>query len=275
MTDTSQRFGVDLGLGKHQDYQDHYNPELLQPIARQACRQHLPINQFNGVDVWTAYELSWLDKQGKPCVAMAEFSIPATSPNIIESKSFKYYLNSFNQTMIERDDLIATLKRDLSAAAGSEISLTVTSLNDYQQAPMMLDDFTCVDELALERPIYSPDAGLLTARPQGEYQTVNFCSHLLKSNCPVTGQPDWASVWVSAQSTTLSAADFLAYIVSYRNHQDFHENCVEQMYCDIQAACKPRSLWVYARYTRRGGLDINPFRSSKEQPVPLIKAARQ
>lgn len=275
MTDTPHRFGVDLGLGKHQDYQDQYNPELLQPIARDICRQHLPQNNFNGVDIWTAYELSWLDHNGKPNAAIAEFSIPANSPNIIESKSFKYYLNSFNQTKINQSELASTLERDLSKAAGSDVTLKITALNDYQHPPQMLEGFSCVDELELLTPAYSPDKTLLTASPLSEYQTVNYCSHLLKSNCPVTGQPDWASVWVSAQSTTLSAEDFLAYIVSYRNHQDFHENCVEQMYCDIQAACKPKSLWVYARYTRRGGLDINPFRCSRDMPAPFLKAARQ
>ena len=276
MTDNN-RFGLELGLGKQQAYQDQYNPALLQPIARDICRQHLAVDTFNGVDIWTGYELSWLDLTGKPRVAIAEFSFPANSSHIIESKSFKYYLNSFNQTPINDDELAQKLKHDLSLAAGGDVGINITALNDYQHPPTQLTGFTCVDDLALPSPCYTPAQNLLIAQPvstdKNTAQRLN--SHLLKSNCPVTGQPDWASVWLEIEGAKLREESFLAYIVSYRGHQDFHENCVEQMYCDIWQALKPTSLWIYARYTRRGGLDINPFRCSHTQQPPAVKAARQ
>lgn len=293
MTDTqdtkehNNRFGLELALGQQQAYQDQYNPALLQPIARSICREHLPLQalpnqQFKGVDVWTGYELSWLDETGKPCAAIAEFNVPANSPNIIESKSFKYYLNSFNQTRISQIQLEKTLIKDLTQAAGQPVGLKVIGLNDYQHPPTRIQGFTCVDDLALVNPSYTPSATLLqptalatsdNAAPHTTKQ--QLFSHLLKSNCPVTGQPDWASVWIEIEGAAITPASFLAYIVSYRGHQDFHENCVEQMYCDLWQTLKPSSLWVYARYTRRGGLDINPFRSSHNQMPPSIKGARQ
>lgn len=272
MTDNN-RFGLELALGKQQAYQDQYNPTLLQPIARDICRQHLPTQAFKGVDIWTGYELSWLDLTGKPRVAVAEFTFSANSSHIVESKSFKYYLNSFNQTQITDEGIAQKLQQDLTLASGGKVDITITALDDYQHPATQLTRFTCVDNLALASPCYTPSQHLLTATPSDETQRLN--SHLLKSNCPVTGQPDWASVWIEIEGAKLQEESFLAYIVSYRGHQDFHENCVEQMYCDIWQTLKPSALWVYARYTRRGGLDINPFRCSHQQTPPNLKAARQ
>ncbi|MDZ7924289.1 MAG: NADPH-dependent 7-cyano-7-deazaguanine reductase QueF [Marinagarivorans sp.] len=270
----SARFGDDLGLGKHQDYPDQYNPELLQPIARELCRQHLPQLSFKGVDIWTGYELSWLDEHGKPKVAIAEFSVPAESTHIIESKSFKYYLNSFNQTRISQSELINHLSFDLSEAAGAQVNIQLFTMDQYQHPPSQLPGFQCVDNLALAKPCYQPNADFLqpiSISPKAQ----QLCSHLLKSNCPVTGQPDWASLWISIEGVSLKPEDFLAYVVSFRGHQDFHENCVEQIYCDLWQQLSPSALWVYARYTRRGGLDINPFRSNIKMQPPKVKGARQ
>lgn len=275
MNEPNNRFGIELGLGKHQAYEDKYNPELLQPIAREICRQHLPINHFSGVDIWTGYELSWLDSTGKPRVAVAQFEIPADSSHIIESKSFKYYLNSFNQTVITNTELKRRLAQDLSRAAGATVAVEVTELSTYGNPPLQLQDFSCIDDLHLTAPCYSPNAQLLKPADGSTETPQKLYSHLLKSNCPVTGQPDWASVWVNIEGTHLQPESLLAYIVSYREHQDFHENCVEQIYCDIWHTLKPRELWVYARYTRRGGLDINPYRCSHNQAPPALKAARQ
>lgn len=276
MATLHNRFGVDLNLGKHQDYQDKYNPELLQPIARELCRQHLPLQVFNGVDIWTGYELSWLDEEGKPKVAIAEFSVPANSTNIIESKSFKYYLNSFNQTRLKATQLIAALTRDLTQAAGHPVTITLHNMADYAHPPSQLKGFECVDDYPLHNPSYQPNPALLLAGQGGHSApTQQLCSHLLKSNCPVTGQPDWASLWVHIEGAEIKPEDFLAYVVSYRGHQDFHENCVEQIYCDLWQQLNPSALWVYARYTRRGGLDINPFRCSHAQAIPNVKGARQ
>ena len=272
MTFNSSKYGVELALGQQQAYPDSYDPTLLQAIERNICRQHLPQKSFKGTDIWTAYELSWLDPNGKPVVAIAEFHIPASSPHIIESKSFKYYLNSFNQTRICREQLVDQLQQDLSTAAGQKVELKLHKLDEYQAAPYALAEFKCVDELSLDTPHYTPDASLLLA---GDNASSQLCSHLLKSNCPVTGQPDWASIWVNMEGASLTPESFLAYIVSYRGHQDFHENCVEQIYCDLQQQLKPAELWVYARYTRRGGLDINPFRASSDIALPAIKGVRQ
>lgn len=272
---TNNRFGLDLGLGKSQDYPDSYDATLLQAIPRTLCRQNLPRQHFYGVDIWTGYELSWLDSLGKPQVAIAEFTIPASSQNIIESKSFKYYLNSFNQTCMGVDTLQDKLIEDLSRTVGQAVAVTLTALDDYRHPPSQLDQFECVDNYPLSNAIYTPSPDRLL-KQESDNNVQQLCSHLLKSNCPVTGQPDWASVWVSIKGAMLKPEDFLAYIVSYRGHQDFHENCVEQMYCDLTQALNPKELWVYARYTRRGGLDINPFRASHDNlTVPYIKGARQ
>jgi 7-cyano-7-deazaguanine reductase len=273
MTDIKSPFGMDLKLGKQQVYQDQYNPALLQPIARSLCREQLAIQTFNGIDIWTSHELSWLDPDGKPQVAIAEFAIPVNSSNLIESKSFKYYLNSFNQTRLDEQELHKRIVYDLSLAADGNVTLNIISLDNYQSAPTQLADFICVDELPLTSPNYTPDPNLI--RPANHHGNQKLVSHLLKSNCPVTGQPDWASVWLEIEGQTINEESLLAYLVSYRNHQDFHENCVEQMYCDIWTRLQPCSLWIYARYTRRGGLDINPFRASHQQRPPNVRGARQ
>ncbi len=269
-----------ISLGKQQTYETEYNPKLLQAVARGLCRAQLVETQFVGEDVWTGYELSWLNTQGKPVVASAEFFVPCDSPNIIESKSFKYYLNSFNQSRFENLAAVERcLKQDLSHCAGAPVGLKLYTLDQFlaRKAKAHAALGECVDDLPVACAQYSPEARILELDavkhpPEGERVLV---SHLLKSNCPVTGQPDWASVWVGMAGAYCTRESFLRYVVSFRGHQDFHEHCVERMYNDIWAHIQPAALWVYARYTRRGGLDINPFRASQNQVRPDVFGVRQ
>lgn len=263
-------YGKPVHLGQQQAYSEQYDASLLQPIERSICRAQLPIKTFSGVDLWTAFEVSWLDAKGKPCVAALEFEFPANSSHIIESKSFKYYLNSFNQTRLSsKEELIQRLLSDLSSAAGGQVMV-----REYVPPEAMgLAQQVLLDELALVEPVYSPAPELLSANGAQVHEVV--CSHLLKTNCPVTGQPDWASLWIGYEGAQIDHNGLLAYIVSFRQQQDFHENCVEHIYCDLWQRCAPRRLWVYARYTRRGGLDINPLRSSEPMAAPKLRGFRQ
>jgi len=255
-------------LGKATEYQSHYAPELLYPIPRQLKRSEIGIADaalpFVGDDLWNAYELSWLNAKGKPVVAVGTFRVPASSPNLIESKSFKLYLNSFNQTTFASLEAVsAAMTRDLSAAAGSPVAVALESLSQRPQALIGTPDGVLLDELDIACDRYQPAPELLTNRP-GEAVEETLYSHLLKSNCLVTGQPDWAMVVIRYRGTPIDRAGLLRYIVSFRNHNEFHEQCVERIFTDIQQRCRPDALAVYARYTRRGGLDINPFRSIDE-----------
>ena len=255
-------------LGKSSEYLDTYTPSLLFPIPRAAKWAELGLTAetlpYRWVDVWNCFELSWLLPSGKPVVAIGEFAIPADSPNIIESKSFKLYLNSLNQTVFEkREALQETLARDLSAAAAAPVSVRLRSLADVQAEGIAGLPGQCIDELemAIERYAH-PSPELLRCDPERRVEEV-LHSNLLKSNCPVTGQPDWGSLVVDYRGPALDPASLLAYVVSFRQHADFHEQCVERIFLDLQRLLQPESLTVYARYVRRGGLDINPYRSTE------------
>jgi 7-cyano-7-deazaguanine reductase len=263
-----------IKLGQSQDYVEHYDPQLLVAVPRALSRK-ADYPDFYGVDLWTAYEISWLSAGGKPQVAIGEFSVPAFSPNLIESKSFKYYLNSFNQTQLNsREELQQTLERDLSRVAGASVEVRLRTLDEYAQKRMQRSlPAALLDDLPLSEVQYQPSVDVLQLA-QKTFTGVWY-SHLLKSNCPVTGQPDWASVWIGWQGRSLEPESLLRYIISYRQHQDFHENCVERIYADLLSVGQPQDLWVYARYTRRGGLDINPFRSMRPMQIPTVVAARQ
>lgn len=255
-------------LGKATEYQSHYAPELLFPIPRQLKRSELGIADaalpFVGEDLWNAYELSWLNAKGKPVVAVGTFRVPASSPNLIESKSFKLYLNSFNQSSFSSLEAVAAaMNRDLSAAAGSPVAVALEPLSQRPQATIGIPDGILLDDLDIACDRYQPAPDLLIHLP-GEAIEETLYSHLLKSNCLVTGQPDWAMVVIRYRGAPIDRAGLLRYIVSFRNHNEFHEQCVERIFTDIQQRCRPEALAVYARYTRRGGLDINPFRSSDE-----------
>ncbi|MCP1647773.1 NADPH-dependent 7-cyano-7-deazaguanine reductase QueF [Pseudomonas nitroreducens] len=254
-------------LGKSSEYVSTYAPELLFPISRTTKWAELGLTAdtlpYQGVDLWNCYELSWLTASGKPVVAIGEFSIPAQSPNIIESKSFKLYLNSLNQTAFDNAEAVrAVMERDLSAAAGVPVGVRVRGLDEVAGEGVAVIQGTCVDNLDVAVESYDhPRPELLRCDDTRRVDEVLY-SHLLKSNCPVTGQPDWGTLVVEYSGPALDAASLLAYVVSFRQHQDFHEQCVERIYLDLQRLLQPARLTVYARYVRRGGLDINPYRSS-------------
>ena len=268
-------------LGKSTEYREHYAPELLFPVPRAAKRAEIGVREtalpFVGEDLWNAYELSWLDPRGKPVVALAEFRVPATSPHLIESKSFKLYLNAFNQERIADPDALSTiLQRDLSAAAGAPVGVNIMPLNSRPTRVIAAPPGELLDTLDIAIDTYSPAPQLLMADANGPAVEETLHSNLLKSNCLVTGQPDWGSVVVRYRGPKIDHAGLLRYIVSFRQHNEFHEQCVERMFTDISARCRPERLEVWARYTRRGGLDINPWRSSHPtSPPPNLADIRQ
>lgn len=269
----------DLPLGKQTDYVAEYMPSLLRPIQRTESRKLLGLDgkalPFMGMDIWTAYEMSWLDEKGKPQVGVCEFRFPCQSPAIIESKSFKLYLNSFNQTPFHGPrEVIAALETDLSAAADAPVIVQLLPLAQALQRGLGHYTGEPLDHLDVEVQDYQPNPNLLICDQPTSYVNESLNSDLLKSNCPVTGQPDWASVYIEYQGAAINREGLLKYIISFRQHQDFHESCVERMFTDIMAQCGPERLTVYARYTRRGGLDINPYRSTgigEPQDVRLVR----
>jgi 7-cyano-7-deazaguanine reductase len=267
-------------LGKNSAYQTEYAPELLFPIPRQQKRDELGLTgtlPFFGVDIWNAYELSWLNMRGKPQVAIATFTVPADSPNIVESKSFKLYLNSFNQTRLANTDaLLALLRDDLSNAFGAPVHAALTLPEEFGKLKMGELDGLLIDRLDVEIDNYSPSPELLKANRDEAAVEETLVSHLLKSNCLVTGQPDWGSVQIRYVGPQIDQESLLRYLIGFREHNEFHEQCVERIFTDILRQCKPNKLAVYARYTRRGGLDINPWRTnfSSAKP-PNLRAARQ
>lgn len=267
-------------LGKSSEYIATYTPSLLFPIPRAAKWAELGLTAqtlpYKGVDFWNCYELSWLLPSGKPVVAIAEFSIPADSPNIIESKSFKLYLNSLNQTAFDGAALVqATLEKDLSAAAGKPVGVRIRNLAEIEEEGVAVLPGMCIDELDIIVSSYDQPQPELLRCDDSQVIEEAVHSHLLKSNCPVTSQPDWGSVVVEYRGAALDHASLLAYIVSFRQHSDFHEQCVERIFLDLQRLLKPEKLTVYARYVRRGGLDINPYRSTEVLDVANRRLARQ
>jgi 7-cyano-7-deazaguanine reductase len=270
-------------LGKSSAYQSQYAPELLFPIARQQKRDELGLfadagtMPFFGVDIWNAYELSWLNMRGKPQVAIATITVPADSPNIVESKSFKLYLNSFNQTRLAGPDaLLALLRDDLSDGFGAPVHVTLTSPEAFDAIKMGELDGVLLDRLDVEIDGYSPSPELLGADHENGQVEETLVSHLLKSNCLVTGQPDWGTVQIRYVGPQIDQEGLLKYLIGFREHNEFHEQCVERIFMDVLRQCKPTKLAVYARYTRRGGLDINPWRAnfSTGKP-PNLRGARQ
>ena len=253
---------------------------------------------FVGADLWTAYEVSWLNVKGKPQVAVGKSVVPTESTHIIESKSFKLYLNSFNNTRLpEKEDpkdpngvqaLLARLRKDLSAGIWqgqviqSQIEVELVLPHEFAKETVQELEGINLDELDIECTQYQPDPTLLQADFDQAPVTQSLTSNLLKSNCLVTGQPDWGSVCITYTGPPISQAGLLRYIVSFRNHNEFHEQCVERIFMDITCQCKPIKLTVYARYTRRGGLDINPWRTSRPRdeetsgvPPPNVRNVRQ
>ncbi|WP_372017280.1 NADPH-dependent 7-cyano-7-deazaguanine reductase QueF [Pseudoxanthomonas sp. 10H] len=258
----------DSSLGREVAYPTGYDPSLLFPIPRAGARAELGVAggplPFAGHDRWHAYELSWLDRRGKPRVATATLQVPATSPNLVESKSLKLYLNSLNATRFDDDDALrARIAADLSACAGAPVAVA------FGLPPMApADAGESLDGIDADFDAYGPpDAGHLSA-DEGARVDEYLRSDLLKSNCPVTGQPDWASVHLRYRGPRIDRTGLLRYLVSFREHAEFHEQCVERIFLDVLARCRPAQLSVEARYTRRGGLDINPWRATAGLPAP-------
>ncbi len=255
-------------LGQPTSYINTYTPGLLAPIARHAPRD------FFGYDLWHAYEVSWLNLQGKPLASVAEFIFPCSSPYLIESKSFKLYLNSFNHTPIKSSQALEQLLiKDLSLACGAPVSVHLKTIDEFTAEPLHTLSGICLDEEAIAIDTYEVQPDYLHCEENVLTQTVY--SHLLKTNCPVTAQPDWGSLEITYTGKQINPADLLRYIVSFRNHQDFHEQCVERIYTDILQRCAVSQLKVAAYYTRRGGLDINPVRANYEIPIESKRLGRQ
>lgn len=270
-------------LGKVATYQSHYDASLLFPIARAEKRREIGISgatslPFFGVDIWNAYEVSWLNLRGKPQVAIASITVPADSPNIIESKSFKLYLNSYNQTRLAGlEALLSLLQTDLSNGFGAPVQVILYTPENFSKLQMQELDGIFLDRLDIEVASYSPNPLLLKANFEVPAVEETLVSHLLKSNCLVTGQPDWASVQIRYVGAPIDQESLLQYLIGFREHNEFHEQCVERIFTDILRQCQPQKLAVYARYTRRGGLDINPWRSnfSSAQKPSNARNARQ
>ncbi|MEC7482324.1 MAG: NADPH-dependent 7-cyano-7-deazaguanine reductase QueF [Pseudomonadota bacterium] len=270
----------DLSLGKQVDYEFEYNPGLLQGVQRSLSRDTLDLANsslpFDGIDTWTGYELSWLNLKGKPNVAILECHVPITSENLIESKSFKLYLNSFNQTKFaSAEDVRQVLQADLSACAGETVEVKLILPEQFTSLQFKEFEGTLLDSLDVEIEQYSPNTQFLALAKSGAEVKETLISHLLKSNCLITSQPDWASIQIRYEGKAIEHEGLLKYLISFRQHNEFHEQCVERIYNDIMQHCQPDKLTVCARYTRRGGLDINPFRSNYEAPYANHRQARQ
>ncbi|MES3010612.1 MAG: NADPH-dependent 7-cyano-7-deazaguanine reductase QueF [Pseudomonadota bacterium] len=273
-------------LGKASAYADQYDPALLFPLPRSDKRTELGLGErvpFLGVDLWTAFELGWLNPRGRPQVAIAHITVPCESRNIVESKSFKLYLNSFNNTRFaDAAEVQARIRTDVSEAVWrggpvlSSVGVRLLSPEVFGFEAVHELDGLSLDRLDIECDRYTPAPELLAAAVGEQPVSEVLTSQLLKSNCLVTGQPDWASLQIAYTGPQIEQGGLLQYIVSYRNHHEFHEQCVERIFMDIWTRCQPIKLSVYARYTRRGGLDINPFRTSHPQVFPANgRTARQ
>lgn len=270
----------EIPLGKQSEYPQDYDASLLFPVPRQMKRDELHITgvlPFCGEDVWNGYELSWLNLRGKPVVALGRFRVPCDSEFLIESKSFKLYLNSLNQChYADFNQVKELLQRDLSAVAAAPITVELFAVDDIQQWQVERLSGYCLDELELDVEHYQLKADLLDgAADSSSIVTETVHSHLLKSNCLITAQPDWASVWIDYQGAKIDQETLLAYLISFRQHNEFHEQCVERIFTDLIRYCHPEKLTVYARYTRRGGLDINPWRSTHLCEAPSWRLSRQ
>lgn len=269
-----------LTLGKSTAYRDTYDASLLQGVPRSLNRDPLGLKAdalpFHGGDIWTLYELSWLNARGLPQVAVGHVELDYTSVNLVESKSFKLYLNSFNQTRFDSWEAVQrTLERDLSACAQGKVTVALYRIGELEGQPIAHFHGTCIDEQDIEIDNYQFDTAWLENAASGKVVEETLVSHLLKSNCLITHQPDWGSVQIQYRGAKIDREKLLRYLVSFRNHNEFHEQCVERIFNDILQFCQPETLSVYARYTRRGGLDINPWRSNSDFVPAIGRLVRQ
>ena len=260
-------------LGKATGYPDRYEPSLLFPIDRAAQREALGLRgtlPFGGADLWTAYEISWLDAGNKPQLAIGELRIPADSPATVESKSLKLYLGSFAQEPVgTRERLAQTIAGDLNRVCRAEIGVVLHPATRSAAPGIAALPGVSVDDQNGAADTAEPDPGLLAVGSAIAEETL--ASALFRSNCPVTGAPDYADVMVRYRGPRMDRAALLSYLLSYRRHAAFHESCVERIYMDLVAQCRTERLTVYARFTRRGGIDINPFRSNYETPPAVTQ----
>ena len=269
-----------LKLGQKTEYASQYDRTLLQPVPRALNRNGLGITQNQpftiGADIWTAYEISWLNEKGLPQVAIADIYLDYQSQNLIESKSFKLYLNSFNQSKFADVNAVQqTMQRDLSECAKGDVKVRLNPVAVYDSQKIDHLQGDCIDEQDIEITSYEFNADWLKDCVFDEIVEEKLVSHLLKSNCLITNQPDWGTLHIHYVGKKIDHEKLLRYVVSFRQHNEFHEQCVERIFCDLMYYAKPEKLTVYARYTRRGGLDINPFRSNFENLPENLRLARQ
>ncbi len=269
-----------LKLGQKTEYASQYDRTLLQPVPRALNRDGLGITQNQpftiGADIWTAYEISWLNEKGLPQVAIADIYLDYQSQNLIESKSFKLYLNSFNQSKFADVNAVQqTMQRDLSECAQGDVKVRLNPVAVYDSQKIDHLQGDCIDEQDIEITSYEFNADWLKDCVSDEIVEEKLVSHLLKSNCLITNQPDWGTLHIHYVGKKIDHEKLLRYVVSFRQHNEFHEQCVERIFCDLMHYAKPEKLTVYARYTRRGGLDINPFRSNFENLPENLRLARQ
>ena len=269
-----------LKLGQKTEYASQYDRTLLQPVPRALNRDGLGITQNQpftiGADIWTAYEISWLNEKGLPQVAIADIYLDYQSQNLIESKSFKLYLNSFNQSKFADFNVVQqTMQRDLSECAQGDVKVRLNPVTVYDSQKIDHLQGDCIDEQDIEITSYEFNADWLKDCVSDEIVEEKLVSHLLKSNCLITNQPDWGTLHIHYVGKKIDHEKLLRYVVSFRQHNEFHEQCVERIFCDLMHYAKPEKLTVYARYTRRGGLDINPFRSNFENLPENLRLARQ
>lgn len=267
-------------LGKKTEYPTEYDPTILFTISRQSMREKLGLigtHPFFGMDIWNAYELSWLNLRGKPQIGIMRFSVSSDSANIVESKSLKLYLNSFSQHKITKNDLVQLIHQDLSKAFDATVMVTIISPDEFEQLRIEEVDGLLLDRLDIATDIYEPAPTLLKSMQDEAPVEETLVSHLLKTNCPVTGQPDWATLQIRYSGPQIDQEGLLKYIISLRNTQEFHEQCVERIWMDIRRYCRPQHLSVMARYTRRGGIDINPWRTNftTGKALQVARTARQ
>ena len=269
-----------LKLGQKTEYASQYDRTLLQPVPRELNRDGLGITQNQpftiGAEIWTAYEISWLNEKGLPQVAIADIYLDYQSQNLIESKSFKLYLNSFNQSKFADFNAVQqTMQRDLSECAQGDVKVRLNPVAVYDSQKIDHLQGNCIDEQDIEITSYEFNADWLKDCVSDEIVEEKLVSHLLKSNCLITNQPDWGTLHIHYVGKKINHEKLLRYVVSFRQHNEFHEQCVERIFCDLMHYAKPEKLTVYARYTRRGGLDINPFRSNFEDLPENLRLARQ
>ncbi|WP_112102519.1 NADPH-dependent 7-cyano-7-deazaguanine reductase QueF [Haemophilus influenzae] len=269
-----------LKLGQKTEYASQYDRTLLQPVSRALNRDGLGITQNQpftiGADIWTAYEISWLNEKGLPQVAIADIYLDYQSQNLIESKSFKLYLNSFNQSKFADFNAVQqTMQGDLSECAQGDVKVRLNPVAVYDSQKIDHLQGDCIDEQDIEITSYEFNADWLKDCVSDEIVEEKLVSHLLKSNCLITNQPDWGTLYIHYVGNKIDHEKLLRYVVSFRQHNEFHEQCVERIFCDLMHYAKPEKLTVYARYTRRGGLDINPFRSNFENLPENLRLARQ